>query len=259
MATRHVGAPVKRREDPRLLAGRGRYVDDLRVPGCLYAAVLRSPHAHARIRSVRSDRARVHPGVIGCFTYSDLQDVLRPLPLAGSPPPPLQARVGFRLKTAAQFALATDRVRHVGEPLAVVVAANAYVAQDALDLIDVDYEPLGAVVDAEAGVAPGAVLLHEDWGDNVGVAFEVRIGDVERALGDAPVRVRARFRVPRYAGMPLETRGLLAEPLQAPARVRLAHRAAGVVVLVLAVLAVEQLGGDHDRGVAGQHRDVEGD
>ena len=212
MGTRHVGAPVRRREDPRLLTGRGRYVDDLRVPGCLYAAVLRSPHAHARIRSVRSDRARVHPGVIGCFTYSDLQDVLRPLPLAGSPPPPLQARVGFRLKTAVQFALATDRVRHVGEPLAVVVAANAYVAQDALDLIDVDYEPLPAVVDAEAGLAPGAVLLHEDWGDNLGVAFEVRIGDVERALGDAPVRVRARFRVPRYAGMPLETRGLLAEP-----------------------------------------------
>ncbi len=141
-----------------------------------------------------------HPGVIGCFTYSDLQDVLRPLPLAGSPPPPLQARVGFRLKTAVQFALATDRVRHVGEPLAVVVAADAYVAQDALDLIDVDYEPLAVVVDAEAGLAPGAVLLHEDWGDNVGVAFEVRIGDVDRALADAPVRVRARFHVPRYAG-----------------------------------------------------------
>ena len=212
MGTKYVGAGVRRREDPRLLAGRGRYVDDLRVSGCLHAAVLRSPHAHARIRSVRVDRARAHPGVVGCFTYSDLQDVLRPLPLAGSPPPPLQARVGFRLKTAAQFALATDRVRYVGEPLAVVIAADPYVAQDALDLIDVDYEPLAVVADAEAGLAPGAALLHEDWGDNVGVAFEVRIGDVDRALADAPVRVRARFHVPRYAGMPLETRGLLAEP-----------------------------------------------
>jgi carbon-monoxide dehydrogenase large subunit len=150
--------------------------------------------------------------VIGCFTYADLRDVLRPMPLAGSPPPPLQARVGFRLKTAVQLALASDRVRHVGEAIAVVVAADAYTAQDALDLIDVDYEPLPVVVDVEAGIAPGAALLHQEWGDNVAVAFEVRIGEVERALGDAPVRVRARFRVPRYTGMPLETRGVLAEP-----------------------------------------------
>jgi carbon-monoxide dehydrogenase large subunit len=207
-----VGAGIRRREDPRLIAGRSRYVDDLRPPGCLHAAILRSPHAHARIRGLRLDRARTHPGVVGCFTYADLKEVLRPLPLAGSPPPPLQARVGFQLKTAVQLALATDRVRHVGEPVAVVVATDPYVAQDALDLIDVDYEPLAAIVDAEAGLAPGATLLHEAWGDNVGVAFDVRIGDPERALGDAPVRVGARFRVPRYTGMPMETRGLLAEP-----------------------------------------------
>ena len=212
MGTKYVGAEVRRREDPRLIAGRGRYVDDLRPGGCLHAAVLRSPHAHARILSLRLDRARAHPGVVGCFAHPDLQDVLRPLPLAGSPPPPLQARVGFRLKTAVQFALVTDRVRHVGEPIAIVVATDAYVAHDALDLIEVDYEPLDAVVDAEAGLAPDAPVLHEEWGDNVGVAFDVRIGDAEQALADAPVRVRARFRVPRYTGMPVETRGLLAEP-----------------------------------------------
>jgi carbon-monoxide dehydrogenase large subunit len=212
VATRYVGAEIRRREDPRLVAGRSRYVDDLRPPGCLHAAILRSPHAHARIRGLELDRARAHPGVVGCFAYSDLEDVLRPLPLAGSPPPPLQARVGFRLKTAEQLALATDRVRHVGEPVAVVVAIDPYVAQDALDLIDVDYEPLAAIVDVEAGLAPGAPVLHEAWGDNVGVAFDVGIGDAERALADAPVRVHARFRVPRYTGMPIETRGLLAEP-----------------------------------------------
>jgi aerobic carbon-monoxide dehydrogenase large subunit len=212
MGTKYVGAPVKRREDPRLLTGRGRYVDDLRVAGCLHAAVLRSPHAHARIRSIRLDRLRAHSGGIHAFTYRDLQDVLRPLPLAGSPPPPLQARVGFRLKTAIQHALAVDRVRHVGEPVAVVVAPDAYLAQDALDLIDVDYEPLPAVADVEAALAAGAPLLHEEWGDNVGVGFEARVGDAERAFREAPVRVRARFRVPRYAGMPLETRGILAEP-----------------------------------------------
>src|SRR5262245_12617126 len=204
MATRYVGASVRRREDPRLLAGRGRFVDDLPAPGCLHAAVLRSPHAHARIRGIRLERARAHPGVVACFTHSDLQDVLRPLPLAGSPPPPLQARVGFRLKAAVQHALATDRVRHVGEPVALAVAIDPYVARDALDLIDVDYEPLRAVADVEAGLRPDAPQLHDGWGDNVGVAFEVQIGDAERALDDAPVRVHARFSVPRYAGMPLE-------------------------------------------------------
>jgi carbon-monoxide dehydrogenase large subunit len=212
VTTRYVGAKVRRREDPRLMAGRSHYVDDLRPPGCLHATILRSPHAHARIRGLRLDGARAHPGVVGCFTYADLEDLLRPLPLAGSPPPPLQARVGFRMKTAVQLALATDRVRHVGEPIAVIVAIDPYIAQDALDLVDVDYEPLPAITDAEAGVRPGAALLHEEWGDNVGVAFDVRIGDAERALGGAPVRVRAHFRVPRYTGMPMETRGLLAEP-----------------------------------------------
>jgi aerobic carbon-monoxide dehydrogenase large subunit len=212
VATRYVGAEIRRREDPRLLTGRSHYVDDLHPAGCLHAAVLRSPHAHARIRRLGLDGARAHPGVVGCFAFGDLEDLLRPLPLAGSPPPPLQARVGFRMKTAAQLALATDRVRHVGEPVAVVVATDPYVAYDAVDLIDVEYEPLTAIVDAEAGLAPGAVLLHEEWGDNVGVAFDVRIGDAERALGDAHVRVGARFHVPRYTGMPMETRGLLAEP-----------------------------------------------
>jgi aerobic carbon-monoxide dehydrogenase large subunit len=212
MATRYVGAGVRRREDPRLMAGRSHYVDDLRPPGCLYAAIVRSPHAHARVRRIRLDEALAHPGVVGCFTYEDLKDVLHPLPLAGSPPPPLQARVGFRIKTAEQRALVTDRVRHVGEPVAVIVATDPYVAQDALDLVDVHYEPLPAIVDAEAAIAPGATVLHEEWGDNVGVAFDVRMGEGERALAEAPVRVGSRFRVPRYTGMPIETRGLLAEP-----------------------------------------------
>jgi aerobic carbon-monoxide dehydrogenase large subunit len=212
MGTQYVGAGVRRREDPRLLTGRGCYVDDLRPSGCLHAAILRSPHAHARITRVRFDRARACPGVIGAYAFEDLRDALHPLPLAGSPPPPLQARVGFRLKTAVQYALARERVRHVGEPIAVLVATDPYLAHDALDLIDVDYEPLEAVVDVEAGLAPGAALLHEEWGDNVGVAFEVRIGDAASVLASTEVRLRARFHVPRYAGMPLEPRGILAEP-----------------------------------------------
>jgi CO/xanthine dehydrogenase Mo-binding subunit len=115
--------------------------------------------------------------VVGCFAYADLGSLLRPLPLAGAPPQPLQARVGFRLKTAAQLPLVHDRVRYVGEPVAVVLAADPYAAEDALELIDVDYEPLPAIADVEAAVAVGAAILHEEWGDNVGVAFQVRIGD----------------------------------------------------------------------------------
>ena len=150
--------------------------------------------------------------MVGCFAYADLAPLLRPLPLAGAPPPPLQARVGFLLKTAPQLPLAHDRVRYVGEPVAVVLAADPYAAEDALELVDVDYEPLPAIADVEAAVAPGAAILHADWGDNVGVAFQVRIGDPDGALGKAPLRVRARIRVPRYAGMPIEPRGILADP-----------------------------------------------
>jgi carbon-monoxide dehydrogenase large subunit len=209
---RYVGALVRRREDPRLLAGQGRFVDDLRVAGCLHAAILRSPHAHARIGAIRTDAARGAPGVVACWTSADLEAASRPLPVAGVPPPPLQARVGFRLRTAPQLPLARGVVRYVGEPVAVVVATDRYAAEDALERIEVAYEPLPPVVDVEQGIAPGAPLVHPDWGDNVSVAFSVRVGDPDGALPRAPVRVRARIRVPRYAGIPLEPRGVLAEP-----------------------------------------------
>jgi carbon-monoxide dehydrogenase large subunit len=209
---KYVGAIVRRREDPRLVTGGGQYVDDLRVAGCLHAAILRSPHAHARLVAVRTEPARRQPGVVACFAFDDLADALRPLPVAGAPPGPLQSRVGFRLKTADQLPLASGRVRYVGEPIAVVVAEDRYLAEDALELIEVDYAPLPAVVDVEQGIAPGAPLLHEAWGDNVAVAFATQTGDPDRAFAGAPVRVRERFRVPRYAGVPLEARGVLAVP-----------------------------------------------
>jgi carbon-monoxide dehydrogenase large subunit len=212
MGGRYVGAVVRRREDARLLTGRGAYVDDLRVPGVLHAAILRSPHAHARILGIRAARARAHPAVVACLGHEDLAPALRPLPVAGVPPPALQARVGFRIKTAAQPPLARDKVRYVGEPVLVLVATDRYAAEDALELVEVDYDPLPAITDAEEGLAPGAPLLHEAWGDNVSVAFEARVGDPERALAGAGARVRARLRVPRYAGIPLEPRGVLAEP-----------------------------------------------
>jgi hypothetical protein len=141
--------------------------------------------------------------------------MLRPLPIAGVPPTALQERVGFRLKAAPQLALAADKVRYVGEAVAVVVATDRYAAEDALELVDVEYEILPAVTDVEHGLAPGAPLVHEAWGDNVSVAFEARVGDPDRLLDTAPVRVEARIRVPRYAGIPMEPRGVLAEPTPA--------------------------------------------
>ena len=188
MGAKYVGAEVRRREDPRLLIGRGRYVDDLRPFGCLHAAILRSPHAHARIRRIGIDRARAPP------RRRRLLHVRGPGAAAPAAPasPALRRRrsrpaSASDLKTAAQLAAGHERVRYVGEPVAVIVAADPYAAEDALELIEVDYEPLPAVVDVEAGLTPGAPLLHQEWGDNVGVAFKVRIGDPERALADAPV------------------------------------------------------------------------
>ena len=210
MGGKYVGAEVRRREDPRLLAGRGRFVDDLRVPGCLHAAVVRSVHAHARITAIRTARALRAPGVVAVLTAADLP--LPPLPVAGVPPAPLAARVGFEIKSAPQLPLAGDTVRYVGEPVAVVIAADRYAAEDARELVAVECEPLPAVTDVDQGLAPGAPLLHPGWGDNVAVAFRAGTGDPDRAFAGAPVRVRRRLRMQRYAGMPLEPRAVLAAP-----------------------------------------------
>ena len=209
---KYVGATVRRREDPRLLTGGGRYIDDVRVDGCLYAAIVRSPHAHARLMAVRLDAARRHPGVVACFAFADLEAVLRPLLTAGVPAPPLQERVGFEMRVARQLPLATGKVRYVGEPIAVVIADTASTGEDARALVEAEFLPLTAVTDAEQGLGSGSPLVHEEWGDNVAVSFTTRVGHPDRAFAEAPVRIRERFRVPRSAGMPLEPRGVLAVP-----------------------------------------------
>lgn len=212
MGAKLVGAAVRRKEDPRLLRGQGAYVDDLTLPGMLHAAVLRSPHAHARVGRVRAEAARALPGVVAVLAFGDLARWMRPLPRFGAPPPALQARVGFSLRATDQFPLASGTVRYAGEPVALVVAENRYLAEDALGLVAVDYEPLPVVPDARSGLAPGAPLLYPEWGDNVAVAFRHAVGDVEGALRRADVVVRETFRVHRYAGMPMECRGVLADP-----------------------------------------------
>jgi carbon-monoxide dehydrogenase large subunit len=212
MTGRYVGAIVRRREDPRLLLGRGQYVDDLPAGGCLYAAILRSPHAHARLVAIRLGRAREHPLIVGCFAADDFSSAFHPLPSAGLPTPPLEARVSFRVRVAPQGPLAGSTVRYAGEPVAVVLAEERAAAEDALELIEVEYDPLPVVGDVERGSDPAGPVLYQEWGDNVAVSFAVRVGDPDRAFAEAPIRLRERLKVPRSAGMPIEPRGILAVP-----------------------------------------------
>jgi carbon-monoxide dehydrogenase large subunit len=210
MGARYFGASVPRREDPRLLRGDGRFVDDIKLPGLLHAAFARSPHAHARIAGVRADAARRLPGVAHVFTYADLERWLAPLPLFGAVPSGLAARVDVTMRQVAQPAMCRDATRYVGEIVAMVLADSRALAEDAAELVEVDYEPLPAVVDMVSAAEPGAPVIHAGWGGNVAVSFRTGFGDAARALAEADVRVRERFHVQRYVGMPIETRGVVA-------------------------------------------------
>ncbi|HEX5815227.1 MAG TPA: molybdopterin cofactor-binding domain-containing protein, partial [Methylomirabilota bacterium] len=211
MGARYFGAAVRRREDPRFLRGEGRFVDDVTLPGLLHAACVRSPHAHARIRSIDAARARAMPGVAAVFTHADLARWLKPLPLFGAAPPGLAAAVRFDVRQAPQLALCKDVVRHVGEIVAMVVADSRARAEDAAEAVAVEWEPLPALTDMVAAGEPGAPLLYPEWGTNVAVGFRHAIGDAERALAAADVVVEETFRIQRYVGMPLETRGVVAQ------------------------------------------------
>jgi carbon-monoxide dehydrogenase large subunit len=210
VSAKYFGASVKRREDPRFLRGDGRFVDDVKLAGMLHAAFLRSPHAHARIAAIRTAPAAAMPGVVRVFTADDLRRWLKPLPLFGTAPPGLAAAIRFEVRQAAQYALCGDRTRHVGEIVAMVVADTRARAEDAAERVEVDWEPLSAVVDLEAAVAPSAALLHPEWGTNVAIAFTHGIGDVDGAFAAADVSVTETFFIQRYVGMPLETRGVVA-------------------------------------------------
>ena len=194
-----IGRPVRRKEDRRLVRGDGRYVGDVRMEGTLHAAVLRSQLPHARIVHVDVAKARSLPGVVTAFTAQDVG------PVAGIPST-LDARP--ELSAAFQCPLPRDRVRYVGEPLAVVVACDRYVAEDALDLIEVALDPLPVVADART--AAGAVVLHEALPTNVVETVRMKRGDPDSALRQAPRRLRASFAVQRHTGVPMEPRGLLA-------------------------------------------------
>ena len=210
MGAKYFGASVRRKEDPRFLRGEGRYVDDIKLPGVLHAAFVRSPHAHARIRTIRTEAARRLPGVAHVFTFGDLERWMKPLPLFGAVPPGLAARVPVMMRQIGQLAMCRDEARHVGEIVAMVLAGSRALAEDACELVEVDYEPLAALADAVAAAEPGAPVLYPEWGDNLALSFKTGFGDVEAALRQADARVRERFVIPRYVGMPIETRGVAA-------------------------------------------------
>lgn len=195
-----IGRPLKRQEDPRLLRGRGRYVADLALPGMVHLAVLRSPHAHARIVATDLAAAARMPGVVMVLGAEDVKD-LPPLPVLAHPPG--QRQTGFPV-------LPADRVRYAGQPVAAVVAASRYLAEDALAAMRVEYEPLPALTDVVQATAAGAPRLYDDWPDNVAVGREIRTGEPEAALAAAPLVVEGTFRTPRQAAAPLEGRATCA-------------------------------------------------
>jgi carbon-monoxide dehydrogenase large subunit len=203
MTTRWFGEPVRRNEDPRFLTGQGTYVDDINPPGTLQAAVLRSPIAHALITRIDVSAARELDGVVAAWTWEDLGDVFRPSPMSV----PHEALTHPK----TQYPLARDNVNYVGEPIAFVVALDRYIAEDACDLIEVDYEPLPAVVDLEAAVAADTALVHDDVPGNVAATLVQRVGDPDHAFTVADHVFTERLSLERGAGQPMETRAVLAQ------------------------------------------------
>jgi len=202
MATRWFGAPVQRIEDPRLLRGRGSYVDDFDLPEMLHAAFLRSTHARARIVNIDVSTARALPGVHLVLTAADLGELLEPSPLLVPHHALTQPRT--------QLPLAQDEVHYVGETVAMVVADDRYIAEDALDLIDVEYEPLPVVHSLEVAVAQNAPLVHADVPGNVAAHLVQTVGDPDAVFATAPHVIRESFVVDRGAAMPMECRGVVA-------------------------------------------------
>ncbi|HLE23026.1 MAG TPA: xanthine dehydrogenase family protein molybdopterin-binding subunit [Anaerolineales bacterium] len=205
--TRVIGKPLRRNEDPRLLTGQALFTDDVHLAGMVQAAFLRSPYAHARIRRIDVTRARAREGVLAVFTADDLGAYWKPGPLLVSPPP--IERLVFHERT--QVPLARDKVRHAGEPLAVVIAESRYLAEDALADIDVDYEPLPAVVDLEKALQAESVRVHDDLDSNVAAHVIQQRGDYESAKRQAQLVIRRRLTYDHGAAAALENRGLVAD------------------------------------------------
>jgi carbon-monoxide dehydrogenase large subunit len=197
----YVGRAIKRTEDPRLIKGSGTFTDDLRLPGMLHAALLRSPHAHARIRRIDVRAARAMGGVVAAFTGADVNEQCGTIPCAASIPD---------LKAPRHTVLANDRVYFVGHPVAVVVATDPYVARDALEAIDVDYDPLPVVTNPEEALEAGSALTHPDLGTNLAYTHTLTGGDIDDAFRRADQVITQRMVHQRLTPMSIEPRGVVA-------------------------------------------------
>jgi CO/xanthine dehydrogenase Mo-binding subunit len=206
VSTRTFGAPITRNEDARLLSGQALFVDDVELPGVLHAAFLRSNVAHARIRSIDAAAARARDGVVAVYTAADLGDYWAPGPLL-VPPPPIKG-ISFNQRT--QVPLAKDKVRHVGEPLAVVLAQSRYLAEDALSDIAVELDPLSAVIDLEQALSETSARVHDDVRGNVAAHVRQGRGDYAAARARADHVIGRRFHYDHGASSPIETRGIVA-------------------------------------------------
>ena len=200
-----LGAQVRRVEDPRVLLGKTQYVDDLVLPDMLAVAFVRSPHAHAKITNIDAQAALTTPGVACVLTGQDILETIKPLRVEFD-----TQKVPFH-KSCNWHVLTPDKVRFVGDLVAAVVATDRYTAEDAAELVEVDYEPLEAVADMERALLADAPLVHEEWGDNVMERLEAQLGEVGQAFQAADCVVAERFVTGRHMASPLETRGCVAQ------------------------------------------------
>ena len=207
MTKKYVGQRMTRTEDPRLLTGQALFVDDVEIPGMLHAAFLRSDYAHARLLSIDVSAARERPGVVAVYTAEDMGDAWQPGPPLVSPPPTVEDIV-FHSRT--QVPLVKDKVKLLGEPLAVVLAESRYTAEDALDDIVVELEPLEAVVDLEKALEPDAPLVHDDLESNLAAHLVQDKGDYQAAREKADLVIKRRIVIDRGVAGAMENRGIVA-------------------------------------------------
>lgn len=196
-----VGKRIRRREDPRLITGTATYVDDIKLPGMLHAMIVRSPYGAARIKGIDTSAASKLPGVTAVYVGKDVVDV-GPVPCGASLP---------GLKVPHHHILAQDRVYFVGHPVAVVIASDKYIAKDAADLVEVDYEPLPAVTDPEKAMTAGAPAVHPEWPDNLAFTYHQDGGDADKAFAEADVVVKQRITSQRLIPTAMECRGVVAD------------------------------------------------
>lgn len=205
-APQFMGVRVKRREDPELITGQGKFVADIELDGLLHAAIVRSPYAHAKILSIDTSEAEALPGVIAVFTADDVNPHMgAALPMVGAPGGPYK-----ELRNPGRYPLTGDKARHVGDPLAVVVAESRYIAADAAELVFVDYDPLDAVVDPEAALKPGPAQIHDQWQDNLAYHWVQDNQEVDEAFASAHTIAEVRVHNQRVIPTAMEPRAVTA-------------------------------------------------